>query len=261
MTIHQRLLACIASLLASPTLWAHEFWIEPSTHRAGSHQEIQLLFKVGQDFRGAAQPYLPGDIERFEHLTLDTTTAITGLLGDSRPAARIQATPGLNQVIHHTTPFEIVFAEGDSRWEAYVALDGLADQLATHPNLPQTPPLRERYVRSAKSLILADSSTLSDRLTGRLPYELVFEGTATPGTQAVRLFAGAEPLAGILVKAFRHSDQAVVDQRITDAEGRVLLTLPSADRYLISGVVITPDPHPEFDWLSHWPALTFELFE
>ena len=187
--------------------------------------------------------------------------AIQGLLGDSRPAATIRLAPGLNQIIHHTVPFDIVFSEGDSRWADYVALDGLADQLAAHPALPQVTPVSERYVRSVKSLIVGGSGGVQDRLTGRLPYELVLEGSLKPGAQVFRLYAGDRHQSGILIKAFRHSDRAVVDQAITDSEGRVTLRLPTADRYLISGVVIGPDADPAFDWLSYWPALTLAISE
>lgn len=259
MTIHQRLFSCIATMLFSAQVMAHEFWIEPSAHRALPGDEIQILLKVGQNFRGSAQPYLPSDFQRFEHISRGASVAIEGLLGDSRPAATITIAPGLNQIIHHTAPFDIVFAEGDVRWADYVALDGLADQLAAHPELPQVTPVSERYVRSVKSLIVGGPMAPADRLTGRLPYELVLEGTLTPGAQTFRLYAGDAHQSGILIKAFRHSDRAVVDQAITDRAGQVTLNLPTADRYLISGVVIAPDSDPNFDWLSHWPALTLEI--
>ena len=259
MTIHQRLLPCIAAMLFSTEVLSHEFWIEPSAHQAAPGEEIQLLLKVGERFRGSAQPYLPNDFERFEHISSNATVPIEGLLGDSRPAARILTAPGLNQIIHHTVPFDIQFPDGDARWADYVALDGLADQLAAHPNLPQVTPVSERYVRSVKSLIVSGPMTPADRLTGRLPYELVLEGTLTAGSQSFRLYEARSGKPGILIKAFRHSDRTVVDQAITDADGRVQLNLPSADRYLVSGVVIAPDSNPRFDWLSHWPALTLEI--
>jgi hypothetical protein len=259
MTIHQRLLPCIAGLVWSAQALAHEFWIEPSAHRANPGDAVQILLKVGENFRGSAQPYLPNDFVRFEHVSVNGTVPITGLLGDSRPAATINIAPGLNQIIHHTVPFDIVFAEGDARWADYIALDGLAEQIAAHPEQPQVTPVSERYVRSVKSLIVAGPMAPADRLTGRLPYELVLEGSLTPGAQTFRLYSGDAHQSGILIKAFRHSDRAVVDQAITDRQGQVTLNLPTADRYLISGVVIAPDTHPDFDWLSHWPALTLEI--
>lgn len=259
MTIHQRLLPCIAGLLLSGQVTAHEFWIEPTAHKANPGDAVQLLLKVGENFRGSAQPYLPDDFVRFEHVSVGATVPISGLLGDSRPAATVTVAPGLNQIIHHTVPFDIVFNAGDARWADYIALDGLAEQLAAHPELPQVTPVSERYVRSVKSLIVGGPMAPADRLTGRLPYELVLEGTLTPGAQTFRLYEDNGYKSGILIKAFRHSDRAVVDQAITDREGQVTLNLPTADRYLISGVVIAPDSDPNFDWLSHWPALTLEI--
>ena len=95
-----------------------------------------------------------------------------------------------------------------------------------------------------------------------MPFELVLEGQWTqiiPGDYAFTLYDGKTPLESVLVKAFRHSDRAVVSEAYTDANGRVELELPSADRYLISGVVIRPDNDPDYDWMSHWPTITLEV--
>lgn len=261
MRLHQTLLACtMACMVAWPaqTALAHEFWIEPVTHHGQPGDTVQVLLKVGQTFRGAAQPYLPNDFERFELMNERGIQSIEGLLGDSRPAARVTLAPGLNTLIHHTVPFDLVFAAGDVRWPDYVVLDGLQPQLDAHPEIPQATPVSERYVRTAKSLIVTDTPE-GDRLSGRMPYELVVSGRWATGANTFTLYAGDRPKPGVLIKAFRHSDREVVDQAVTNDQGQVLLTLPTLDRYLISGVVINPDPNPDFDWLSHWPSLTIAV--
>ena len=86
-------------LLSSGHIAAHEFWIEASKHYGEPDETVALTLKVGEAFRGSAQPLLPDEVERFIHVT-DTSRTINGLLGDSRPAARITTARGLNQIIH-----------------------------------------------------------------------------------------------------------------------------------------------------------------
>lgn len=240
---------------------AHEFWIEPSAHYTETPQRVDILLKVGQYFRGTAQPYLAHKFERFEHIST-AAEPVEGLLGDSRPAAGIVTRPGLNQLVHLTTPSTIRFRPGDERWGNYVAEDALEGQLRKFPDLPQTPPLVERYVRAAKSLVVTGADAVADSRSGVLPFELVIDGNWSrlrPGEHRFTLFEEENGLAGILVKAFRHADRKVVDQAYTDAAGQVALTLPSADRYLVSGVVIRPGTSARYDWISYWPSLTLEV--
>ena len=251
----------IAAMAIVCQVGAHEFWIEPSAHYAGAGDQVDIQLKVGQRFRGSSQPYIPEDIQRFAQVST-TTETIDGLLGDRRPAASIVTRPGLNRIIYLTTSYFIRFPSGDERWANYVELDGLAVQLRKYPDLPQTVPLVERYLRSAKSLIVAGDGTFADSSTGLLPFELVIDGSwnrLAIGDHRFTLFEVETGVPEILIKAFRHSDGEVVDQAYTDSLGQVILNLPSVDRYLISGVVIRPDSSPDHDWVSHWPSLTLEV--
>mgnify|MGYP005994260055 CR=1 FL=1 len=243
MTLHHSLTFSIGLLVASTQIQAHEFWIEPSDHYTDVNQTIDITLKVGETFRGSAQPYLPEETANFV-LVNQTKQSISGLLGESRTAARAQVSAGLNQLIHQTTPFSIRFGDGDERWANYIALDGLEQQLNQHADLPKTVPVTERYVRCAKSLIQVGGARVEELSTGN--YQ-------------VTLFEQQTPLEGVLVKAFRHSDRQVVAEAYTDQDGQVNLNLPTADRYLLSGVVIRPDTDPNYDWISHWPSLTIEV--
>ena len=261
MTLHHSLTFSIGLLIASTQIQAHEFWIEPSDHYTDVNQTIDITLKVGETFRGSAQPYLPEETANFV-LINQTKQSISGLLGDSRPAARAQVSAGLNQLIHQTTPFSIRFGDGDERWANYIALDGLEQQLNQHVDLPKTVPVTERYVRCAKSLIQVGGARVEDTLTGEMPFEFVLNGSwsqLNTGNYQVTLFEQQTPLEGVLVKAFRHSDRQVVAEAYTDQDGQVNLNLPTADRYLLSGVVIRPDTDPNYDWISHWPSLTIEV--
>ena len=261
MTIARSVTFSVGLLIWCTQIQGHEFWIEPSKHYTAPNNTVELTLKVGETFRGSAQPYLPEDTATFIVIG-QTKRKIKGLLGDSRPAATVAVDDGLNRVIHQTTPFAIRFGDEDERWANYITLDGLQRQLDQHPAIPQIVPVAERYVRVAKSIIKTGQAEVNDSLSGEMPFELVLEGQWTqipPGNYAFTLYDGQTPLDSVLVKAFRHSDRVVVSEAYTDANGRVDLELPSADRYLISGVVIRPDDDPDYDWISHWPTITLEV--
>ena len=261
MTFARSLTFSVGLLIWSAQISAHEFWIESSKHYTDAGDTIDLILKVGETFRGSAQPFLPDETEKFLVINQDKRS-IQGLLGDSRPAAKVMVSEGLNRIIHQTTPFSIRFGEGDERWENYVALDGLKPQLDQYPNEPHTVPVTERYVRVAKNFVKVGHDETADTLSGEMPFELVLEGgwkQLTPGNYVFTLFDGQKPLESVLIKAFRHSDRSVVSEAYTNSDGQVTLELPSADRYLISGVVIRPDEDPNYDWISHWPTITLEV--
>ena len=79
------------------------------------------------------------------------------------------------------------------------------------------------------------------------------------GTTLSPYFEGQNPLANVLIKAFRYKDRSVVSEAYSDVNGRARLNLPTADKYLISGVVIRPDENPNYDWISYWPSITIEV--
>lgn len=261
MTFARSLTFSVGLLIWSAQISAHEFWIESSKHYTDEGDTIDLILKVGETFRGSAQPFLPDETEKFLVINQDKRS-IQGLLGDSRPAAKVIVSEGLNRIIHQTTAFSIRFGEGDERWENYVALDGLKPQLDQYPNEPHTVPVTERYVRVAKNFVKVGHDETADTLSGEMPFELVLEGgwkQLTPGNYVFTLFDGQKPLESVLIKAFRHSDRSVVSEAYTNSDGQVTLELPSVDRYLISGVVIRPDEDPNYDWISHWPTITLEV--
>ena len=263
MTLHYRLIFCIVAVLGGTPATAHEFWIEPSAHYAEPGTSVGITLKVGETFRGSAQPYLNDEVEKFLVVT-DVIKAISGLLGDSRPAAKVTLNTGLHQIIHLTTASSIRFGDGDKRWENYIQLDGLRKQLEQYPDIPQSVPITERYIRCAKSLIKSGSVPTKDHLSGQLPLELVLNGswsTISKGVKTFTLFDDKTPLPGILIKAFRQSDRIVVAEAYTNKQGQIKLDLPTNDRYLISGVVIRPDINKNYNWLSYWPSLTIQVTE
>lgn len=261
MTIHYRSICCVTLLIVTLVAQAHEFWIHPSAFVGQVGDKIGLELKVGQKFRGASLPYLPADIDVFEIINGDSVEVVKGLLGDSRPAAEFVLKPGLNQIIHLTMPSTIHFADEDERWANYVQEDGLERQLNMYPNQSKDGPISERYIRSVKSLVTTER--VLDIQTRRLPFEFVMETPVPfrPGTHRLQLLEGEQPVERVFIKLFRYSDRAISDSGYTDEKGMVELDFPSADRYLISGIIIRPDLDPQYDWISFWSAMTLEVLD
>ena len=59
MTIARSLTFSVGLLIWSTQIQGHEFWIEPSKHYTVQTTLAELTLKVGETFRGSAQPYLP----------------------------------------------------------------------------------------------------------------------------------------------------------------------------------------------------------
>src|SRR5262249_25593008 len=75
-----------AVLLATFRLWvaplfAHDFWIEPSTFRPSVPSRLNVALRVGQDFRGDPVPRDDRKIERFVLSGATGESSIPGLPG------------------------------------------------------------------------------------------------------------------------------------------------------------------------------------
>ena len=95
MTIARSLTFSVGLLISCTQIQGHEFWIEPSKHYTAANNTVELTLKVGEMFRGSAQPYLTVDTAAFIVIG-QTKHEIKGLLGDSRPAATVAVDDGLN---------------------------------------------------------------------------------------------------------------------------------------------------------------------
>ena len=81
---------------------AHEFWIAPDKHLISTSDDVVAALRVGQDFAGNSQAYLPQNFRRFDYAIAGRIAPVEGRLGD-RPALRMDAPgDGLMVIIHET---------------------------------------------------------------------------------------------------------------------------------------------------------------
>lgn len=268
--IHAAIVALTINAHGAPA-YAHEFWIDPEAGQSLQGATISADMRVGQNFSGAALPFLDTTVKSITHWSFDTAVSIDAKLGD-RPA--ISTLPledrGLQSVVIETHPAYIVF-DTFSEFEEYLADEGLGHIADRHRQrgLPDTD-IAEAYIRNARALLQVgpiDSSQV-DSPTG-LPFEIVVKGNPfSVGITMlyVHLLWGGNPMGDARISVFYLPDggtapedtvKAVVQ---TDAAGLAGISLPGPGRYLVNAVRLDPVDGPgSVVWQSHWASLTFEI--
>lgn len=255
--------AVVLFLLAAP-LFAHDFWIEPTSFRPQVGETVGFALRVGQKFRGDPVPRNPDAIEKFVAVSRAGEKPVEGVTGrDPAGIARISE-PGYVVVGYRSKPKPIELPA--EKFEQYLKEEGLEKIVALRAARGDSQkPGREIYSRCAKSLLDANGAGTSgyDRAIG-FRLELVAEkspkelggGRSLP----VRLEFEGKPLAGALVVAMNRDDPEKQLSARTNASGRVAFDLAPAGVWLVKAVHMAPAPPASgADWESLWASLTFEL--
>jgi len=232
---------------------AHDFWIEPATFTPRAGQIVPVRLRVGQDLLGdpvARDPSLLRDFVVHDGADRKSLPGRDG--ADPAGYLRIEA-DGLAVVGYASHPSAAELpADKFNQYLKEEGLDSIPRQSAS--------PVRERFSRCAKSLVLAGAAkpVQTDRLLG-MTLELLAEknpyalraGDELP----VRLMFENRPIAGTLVVAMNRANPAEKQSARTDAHGRVRFRLPNPGLWLIKAVHMTGGPA---GWTSYWASLTFE---
>ncbi len=154
-TIAAALLLAVALLFAAALpLWAHDFWIEPSTFRPAVGSEVALTLRVGQDFSGNGQPYIPAWFSDYRVSGPDGDRAIEGIVGDDPAGGFVATGAGMHVVGYRSTRDFVELAP--ELFRKYLAMEGLefVERLRAERGESEVK-AREFYSRCVKSLILA----------------------------------------------------------------------------------------------------------
>jgi hypothetical protein len=263
--LHRRLgaaLALASLVLVSPSLSAHDMWIEPATFVPGAGEIIPLRLRVGQDMLGDP---LPRDTRLVREFVVEDAEGRKPVVGrdGSDPAGFIRAAaPGLLIVGYHSIPSIVNLTP--VTFNQYVKEEGLDDVAALRARQHASDTGgRDSFTRCAKSLLLtgAANEKQRDRALG-MTLELVAEtnpyllksGEALP----VRLTFEQRPLGGALVTAINKRRPTEKLTARTDGNGRVRLPIAPGGTWLIKAVHMVPAPPGSgADWSSYWASLTF----
>ena len=255
-------LAVLALLQAAPA-HAHEFWVEPDSFRPVPGAKVPVRLFVGQYFKGNSMPWLTENFERFTFADAKGTEKFRSVLGDDPAGTLTVRAAGRLWIVLRSGYFDLTY-DRPGEFDAFLAKEGIGHLVPREQR--SRFPVRETYVRYAKSLLLAGKAvpgSAPDRAFG-LPLELVAETDPYKGRSrefAVRLLYRGAALPGALVAAY---SKAVPGQRATeartDASGRARLALNRHGVWLVNAVHLLPAPKKSrAQWETLWASLTFEM--
>lgn len=257
-------LVVLVLLAVASAAHAHEFWIEPESHRPAKGAVVRFTLRVGDGFPGEAYPRTASHIERFERFAPSKVHPVIGREGTSPAGVARLREPGVHVVAYRSTRSAIVLRP--MKFEAYLAEEGLEHVIAARAKAGTSlHPGREVFSRCAKTLVkVGDAASTGFDRTVDLPLELVPVDDpfrAKPGdTLAFTLYLRGKPLEGCRVKAFRAGDGEAVTHSKTGEDGRVRLRLGKPGRWMIAAVHMEPAPEGlNADWQSLWSSLTFDV--
>lgn len=244
-------------------LFAHDFWIEPTTFAPEPGQIIGARLRVGENFAGDVVLRDPALIKEFVVVDSQGSSLVVGRAGDEPAGVARVVRPGLLVIGYQSHPSAVELPA--DKFDEYLkeeGLDAIAAQRTGRKESSAT--VREQFSRCAKSLLMsgAPSATQGDRVLGftlellaeRNPYALR-DGEALP----LRLIYENRPLAGTLVVAMNRRNPAQKQMARTDREGRVRFQLRLNGMWLIKAVHMVKAPLvSRADWRSYWASLTFE---
>ena len=262
----------LASLvLAAGPVTAHEYWLAPSTFRAGAGDTVLVGALAGEGFVGERKPFSSGRALRL--------LVRAGRELDLRPVARSGDTtwarfaPGDRGglLFGYESGFATITLDA-ATFERYLADEGLDGPLAARRARGDAGPGRERYRRSAKSWLAGTDAERATKPLG-LPCEIVPLSVPGDGPQLrVRVLFEGEPLVGALLNAWRQplaADGRPLDPvrrdtvRVawsgrTDGHGEAVVPVENAGEWLLGVVHMIPSRDPvAADWESSWGSLTF----
>jgi uncharacterized GH25 family protein len=262
----------VAGILMPPQAAAHEYWLAPSAYSVPAGQTLAVQAYVGSDFMGELRPFAATRTVRLEVQAKD------------RKDVKSQAINGDLDLMHLTVEdeggivvaFETNFVPVElppEKFDEYLRKEGLEGPLKAREALgAATGPGRERYLRCAKTWIAGSDGSRLQKPFG-MPLEIIPQSDPlVSGELTVQVLYNAEPIEGILVKAWNQPlasgavprDQMARDpvqpvaQARTGKDGVAALQLDGSGEWLLSAVHMQPSADKQAaDWESRWASLTF----
>jgi hypothetical protein len=252
---------------------AHDFWIEPSTHRPAPGAVVAATLRIGDHGTTATYGRTPVHVERFVLTGRDGTIVVPGRPGDD-PAGRVTVPAAGPWWLAYRSRRSFIALEA-AAFEGYLRDEGLdrivglrrGAGLAARPG-------RETFSRCAKALLWSGEPTATPAalatITTPLGLTLELVPEADPSrlhfgdTLSVRLLFEDAPVVAALVDATWLAVPTRTVSLRTDAAGRVQIPLTHTGSWMLAAVHMepaAPDVVPRADWESWWASLTFAVPE
>lgn len=267
------LLGAVAAALVAAPAFSHEMWIDANQYQIGNSDKVVASLRVGQNFKGFTQRYIPDRFVRLDIANGNTLEPVAGRAGDS-PAVNIDPlASGLNVLVYQSTVLSTSYANLE-KFKVFTDHKGFDDAIERHKarGLAEER-FNEAYVRYAKALIGVGDAVGEDQAFGLDTEFVALENPYTDNTadgMDVRIELFGEPKAGAQVEVFEQppNDQPGVDVQITlltaDDNGMVTVPVKPGFTYLLDSVYLrepAADVAQAHDavWETLWAALTFSV--
>jgi uncharacterized GH25 family protein len=262
----------IAAILAPKEAAAHEYWLAPSSYSAPLGQTLAVQAYVGSDFMGELRPFATTRTVRLEVQTKDRKDFKSLAINGDLDLAHLTVEDEGGIVVAFETHFVPVELPPD-KFDDYLRKEGLEGPLKAREALGTAAgPGRERYLRCAKTWIAGSDGARLQKPFG-MPLEIIPRSDPlTSGKLTVQVLYNAQPIEGILVKAWNQplANGAVpreqlarepvkpVAQARTGKDGTAVLQIDGPGEWLLSAVHMQPSADKQTaDWESRWASLTF----
>ncbi|MEK7485031.1 MAG: DUF4198 domain-containing protein [Planctomycetota bacterium] len=256
----------IVLFLVNTSVYAHEFWLVPSSFRPDLLAILAIHTLVGHKFEGENFPRNPNHIQQFIFANINGVAPISGMDGKLPAGVMRVRTPGIHTIGYFSNRS---FTELDAaKFEQYLRESGFEHviDIRAKKNESQKKGL-EYFSRCVKTMVAVnkDFNGPYDHIFG-FPLELVpednpfiFEGQKE---FSVRLLYQGKPLVGVLVQATPKNNKDQTWEKRTNEEGRVMIPISCGGAWLINTVHIVALPAGmEADWESFWASLYLEFPE
>jgi len=255
----------LAAISLGDKVAAHELWIDPAAYRVDPGSTVEAQLRVGTEFQGVPQAYIPRRAVRLDVVTGDEVRPVDARIGDMPAFSMAEMPEGLAVLVYETTAFDLTW----ETWEQFVSFVehkdlGDAATMQAERGLDQLD-VQEHYFRFAKSLVAVGDGAGEDRVMG-LRTELV--ALANPYTDdlsdgmPVQLWLDGAVRANTQIELFSQGPDGEVEITLhrTDAEGIAVLPVEARHEYLVDAVAIEAmDPAEGAEWRTLWASLTFEV--
>lgn len=248
------------------TASAHEFWIEPAKPLAKAGTVISAHVRVGQDFKGEPQYYLPSDIYKAGVIDSESDTPLRRRIGDFPVFLHQPVRTGLHILYYSATPGFVKYTK-PGKFAAFIRKMGLEKILPQHAarKLPDIG-FSESFVRYAKALVQRGPVSNGDHSIG-FRHELVAQknpyGLKGPGALIlpVKVLWETKPVVNARVFVFEKADGKATHTHLqSDDNGLVRVPVKPGYRYMLNTVTMTAQKASSGAvWQSHWASLTFAI--
>ena len=261
----KKLLFTILLLSFLPSLFAHEFWLNPGKFIYKRTDKINIRFLVGENFDGENWN---GSNEKIRSLKIyyggvvdDLSPVLTNAAGDSIEYTMIDE--GTNLIAYQGTNSFIELEP--EKFEAYLKEDGLTNALEyRNEHNEKGCNGREFYQRCAKTLIqVGNVKDQTFKTPTFLPIDIIpLSNPYSLKDKEVfraRIFYKSSPLSNTLVKIWQRVNGKTEKKELTtDATGEIAFRVATEGKWMISTVKMERlNDNPVADWQSFWGSLTW----